>query len=145
MSEDVNRRAVASFLDALAAGDGHRLGELIHPDVVPPPMFARSDMSGPDAARVGLLRLHDFFTNVRFDVHELLADGDGVAARFTLSGTHTGEFFGVAPTGRDFTMDEMLFYHLKEGRLIEWWALFDLMGALRQLGAVPEEGFAVAP
>ena len=58
-----------------------------------------------------------------------------MAARFTCSGTHTGEWLGHAPTGRRFErIDEAGFYRLRKGRIVESWGVEDTLRRLEQLG-----------
>jgi predicted ester cyclase len=77
------------------------------------------------------------FTDFTMDVDDMIVDGDTVAARFTLSGTHTGRFADVEPTGRSVTWCSMRWYEVHEGRIVETWAMQDRLGLLQQLGALP--------
>jgi predicted ester cyclase len=68
---------------------------------------------------------------------ELVAEGDAVAGRFRCSGTHLGEFLGEAPTGRRMEVEEVIFLRAEEGRFVDFWALEDSLGRMRQLGLLP--------
>jgi ketosteroid isomerase-like protein len=68
---------------------------------------------------------------------DLLADGDKVATRRLMRGTHQGEFMGIAPTGKEITFAGVWLAHLKGGKLKEQWVYFDTLGLLQQVGAVP--------
>jgi predicted ester cyclase len=75
------------------------------------------------------------FPDTRMEIIDLIAEGDRVAARFTCSGTHTGEWLGHAPTGRRFEqIDEASFYRLRNGRIVESWGVEDTLRRLEQLG-----------
>ncbi|HEX2084085.1 MAG TPA: ester cyclase, partial [Solirubrobacteraceae bacterium] len=75
------------------------------------------------------------FPDVRMETVELVAEGDAVAGRFRCSATHTGEWRGRPPTGRRFEdVDEVYFFHLRDGRIAEAWGLEDTLSRLRQLG-----------
>jgi predicted ester cyclase len=75
------------------------------------------------------------FPDTRMAIIDLIAEGDRVAARFTCSGTHTGEWLGHAPTGRRFEqIDEASFYRLRDGRIVESWGVEDTLRRLEQLG-----------
>jgi predicted ester cyclase len=64
-----------------------------------------------------------------------LQPDDRVVGRFRCSGTHTGPWLGIAPTGRRFEqVDEVAILHIKDGRFVHYWALEDAAGRLRQLG-----------
>lgn len=77
------------------------------------------------------------FPDWREEVVELVADEDAVAGRFRCSGTHLGEFLGEAPTGRRMEVEEVFFLRAEGGRFVDFWALEDSLGRMRQLGLLP--------
>ena len=77
------------------------------------------------------------FPDVHASVQDLLADGDKVIERTQTSATHTGEFNGIPPTGRQVGWTEMHIYRLEGGKIVELWSEIDLLGLLVQLGAIP--------
>jgi steroid delta-isomerase-like uncharacterized protein len=70
------------------------------------------------------------FPDVRVAIHEAISEGDLVAERFSMSGTHQGEFMGVAPTGRQVKATGMVFYRFSGGKVAEQWANWDALGLL---------------
>jgi steroid delta-isomerase-like uncharacterized protein len=66
-------------------------------------------------------------------VEELVAEGDRVMARLTYSGTHVGELFGIAPTGRQVSYAGVAVFRIASGQIAEGWVLGDLYGLIRQL------------
>src|SRR5438309_2755287 len=66
----------------------------------------------------------------------LVAEGDYVVERFTLSGTHLGDFMGVAPTGQAVSWTAIAIYRLEEGRIAECWVEPNLLGLALQTGVV---------
>jgi predicted ester cyclase len=66
----------------------------------------------------------------------LVAEDERVAYRMTVSGTHKGEFKGIAPTGKKFTVSTMGIVLFKNGKIAEEWEIYDAMGMLVQLGAL---------
>jgi predicted ester cyclase len=77
------------------------------------------------------------FPGSQLTLDEELVDGDRVALRFTQTGVHRGEFMGVAPTDREFSMAGQTVLHFQDGRVIERWSSADMLGLLVQLGALP--------
>ena len=77
------------------------------------------------------------FPDRRFVVEDMIADGDKVSARFTMRGTHKGEFRGIAPTGKEVTMTGIDIIRLTEGKMVEDRVEVDQLGMMRQLGVVP--------
>ena len=94
-------------------------------------------MRGPAGylAVIGIMR--GGFPDIQWTLEEMIAEGDKVAARFTMRGTHQGNFFGVPPTGRKIEVTAMNFYRLSGGQFVEECGQPDLLGLLQQIGAVP--------
>jgi steroid delta-isomerase-like uncharacterized protein len=80
--------------------------------------------------------LHKGFSNAACAIEELVAEGETVAERFTFSGTHSGEFHGLPPTGKQVSMSGMAMFRVVDGKIAERWGLEDQLGLLRQLGAL---------
>ena len=73
----------------------------------------------------------------RLDFHEVLVDGDLCSCRFTMSGTHQGDFMGVSATGRPYSLPGITILRFRGDRVVERWSVADLLGLLVQLGAIP--------
>ena len=101
---------------------------------------AVEELFAPRAAR-RVKRLFAQFRSAFPDWHEeiveLVAEGDTVAGRFKCSGTHRGEFLGEAPTGKRMEVEEVFFLRAEDGRFVDFWALEDSLGRMRQLGLIP--------
>jgi steroid delta-isomerase-like uncharacterized protein len=74
------------------------------------------------------------FHDTQIIVEELIADGDKVTSRVSLSGTHKGEFDGLPPTGKVFTANASTVFRLVGGKIVEEWEIFDELGLMHQLG-----------
>ena len=81
-----------------------------------------------------VLRWREAFPDLRMEVEELLAEGELVAARLTLSGTHRAPWAGVAPTGKRIKMALMMFFRFEGAKMVELWESDDQLGLRRQLG-----------
>jgi steroid delta-isomerase-like uncharacterized protein len=75
------------------------------------------------------------FGGLHVTIDDIMADGDNVTCRFTAHGTHTGEFMGIPPTGRDITMTGIEIFRIRNGKIAELWGEANLMGLVKQLGA----------
>jgi steroid delta-isomerase-like uncharacterized protein len=84
---------------------------------------------------IGMMR--GGFPDIQWKLEEMIAEGDMVAARFTMRGTHNGAFFGVPPTGRKIEAQAMNFYRFSGGKIVEERGQPDLLGLLQQIGAIP--------
>jgi predicted ester cyclase len=86
------------------------------------------------------------FPDMRIAIEDLIAEGDRVAKVWSLEATHTGEFLGIAPTGRRVTWSGITVYRLAGDKVIECRWQTDALGLLQQLGAIPvPETVATAP
>lgn len=77
--------------------------------------------------------LNKAFSDQRWTIHRVIAEGDLVALHCTHSGRHTGEFFGRAPTGRTFAYKQMHIVRVVDGKGVEHWAVRDDATLMRQL------------
>ena len=71
----------------------------------------------------------------RIEITDMIAEGDKVWARVATSGGHTGEWKGIAPTGKRWTNTGVMFFRIANGRIAEWSGQFDQLNLLMQLGA----------
>lgn len=76
------------------------------------------------------------FPDIRHAIEDVFATADRVALRFILSGTHTGPFFGIPPTGRSVTVAANVLMHVADGKVTKLFGVFDEAGLLRQLGVL---------
>ena len=70
-------------------------------------------------------------------MNQQIADGEYVATRWTATGTHKGDLFGIAPTGKQSTVTGITIDHWVDGKVAEAWVNWDTLGLLQQIGAVP--------
>jgi len=86
----------------------------------------RSDNSHPPFSRP--------FPDLTTTIEDLMAEGDKVAVRQTWRGTHTSNFLGIPPTGKQVTFTSIEVYRVSGGKLAEEWVELDMHGLLQQLG-----------
>jgi steroid delta-isomerase-like uncharacterized protein len=92
-------------------------------------------LTGRDLPRQMFGGMHAAFPDFRIDVHELLAEGDKVVCRITMSGTHQGEFMGMPPSGNRFAMDAIEIMQAKDDKFVAHWGVMDRAGMIEQLSA----------
>jgi steroid delta-isomerase-like uncharacterized protein len=80
----------------------------------------------------------------QFTLELLIAEGDKVAVLWTTRGTHIGEFMGLPPTGKSYTIQGIDIHELRDGRMAEHWDVVDIYGFLVQVGALPAPSGATA-
>jgi steroid delta-isomerase-like uncharacterized protein len=113
--------------------------ELIAPDFIDHEAHPGTS-SGPESLRQLITMLRTAFPDLRFEIEDLIAEGDTVAGRLTMNGTHTGPLMGMPPTGRKVRQAHMHFVRFLDGKAIEHWGVRDDMGMMRQMGLMPEPG-----
>lgn len=74
------------------------------------------------------------FHDTHIEVEELIAEGDKVMSRVSLSGIHGGELEGMRPTGKPFTVRAFTVFRLVDGRIAEEWEILNELGLMQQLG-----------
>jgi steroid delta-isomerase-like uncharacterized protein len=97
------------------------------------------DVSGYKQMMSGLLAA---FPDSRFPVDEMVAEGDRVAVRHRMRGTHRGEFQGIPPTGKPVEISAIAVFRTSGDKVQEIWLNADFLGMLQQLGVIPAPGQA---
>ena len=126
--EEVQNKKNIELFDELHAEDFVNLS-------APPGMPA--DREGGKLFLSGFL---NGFPDSRVTVEEMIADGDRVATKKTFTGTHTGEFAGIPPTGNRVTITFADILRLRDGRIVEHWLSMDQLSFMQQLGVIPSDG-----
>ncbi|TDC02870.1 ester cyclase [Nonomuraea longispora] len=134
-----NKETLRRFHDAVSTGDeeiiSRTIDEVVQPDVqirTPLPI----ETKGTSAMKEVLAVLHRAFPDLHVEIEDVIAEGDKVVTRNTVTGTHRGEYMGVPPTGRFITYKEILIARFTDGRVAETWAVVDVMSQMRQLGVL---------
>ena len=111
--------------------------EVVAPDFVDREQHP-GNAPGPEAVRTVATMLCTAFPDLHFTIEELIAEGDLVAGRLTMRGTHDGPLMGMPPSGRAVEQSHMLFVRFRDGKAVEHWGVRDDVGMLRQLGLMPD-------
>jgi len=114
-------------------------------DEVVSPQFTSHDW--PKGSRTGPEGFRDFYSAIRsalpdarYEVDDLIAEGDKVVVRWRLLGTHKGDFRGIAASGREIALKGIAIYRVEGGKLMERWVVSDLHGVLEEIrGSSPPE------
>jgi steroid delta-isomerase-like uncharacterized protein len=91
---------------------------------------------GIDAFKHVIEWVRDLSSDIHYDIDDVIAEVDKVAVRMTVSGTDTGTFRGIPPTGKRFSVDYVHWFRLADGKVAEMWAVRDDLTRLQQLGRV---------
>ncbi len=77
------------------------------------------------------------FPDSNMTIDDTVAEGDRVVSRFTVRGTHRGEFQGIPPTGKQVTITGIAISRIEGGRVVEDWEELNMLGLMQQIGAIP--------
>ena len=125
------------FAELFNLGKLELLPELLHPDYVNHSPGSADLPRGREGVGIVVQALRRGLPDLHYAIDGLVVGADSVAVRTTLTGTHQGELFGLAPTGNAVRVAQMTFEHFREGRIIAHHRLTDELTMLRQLGALP--------
>lgn len=100
---------------------------------------------GPEDMKQTVKMVTAAFPDNRHKIEDMMAEGDKVMARVTLTGTNDGPFMGMPPTGKEIEVSEIHIYRLKDGKAIEHRVGRDDLGAMRQIGVIPDSVPAPGP
>jgi steroid delta-isomerase-like uncharacterized protein len=133
MSEEASKAVVHRFVaEVWNAGDLAAADELVHPDYA-----VEGVERGPDFVRRNVAALRAAFPDLESTVEQMVAEGDWVAVRLTLRGTHLGPLGDIPPSGKRVETQEMVFWRVEGGRLRAIWSVGDALGLRVQVGALP--------
>jgi predicted ester cyclase len=136
---EANKAAFKRFHDAANTDDADviskTIDELVAPDAVirtPLPIGA----TGAQALKQVWTMLLQVYPDIHLTVEDMIAAGDKVVGRTTVTGTHHGEFMGVAPTGKSVTYNEIFIFRFANGRVVETWGVVDVYAQMKQIGVI---------
>ncbi len=135
--DELKAKARRTWEEIFPAGDEAALAEVTAADVV--------DHTGrPDEPQglAGVIRtmhwLRRVFSDQRWEIHQLIGEGDTVVVHATHHARHTGDLMGIPPTGREVAYDYVHIMRFENDKVVEHWGVRDDMTLMRQLGVLPE-------
>lgn len=97
-----------------------------------------SDLArGPEGARQYVEIFFAAFPDATATADDVIAEGDKVAVRWSMQGTHKGQLMGIPPTGKEVNITGQAIYKIVDGKIVEEWVNGDVLGVLQQIGAFP--------
>ncbi|HSO55752.1 MAG TPA: ester cyclase [Actinomycetes bacterium] len=141
MGLDENKAVVQRLFDAINSGSLDELPEVVAPDVVDHNAVIFMQPEGPGGVQEGVRMLLQGFPDLHLTTEELVAEGDRVVVRFTMSGTNTGDYRGLpVPTQQRFESEAIAVLRVADGKVAEIRGTADRLGMLTQLGILPDLG-----
>jgi predicted ester cyclase len=138
MSTERNKAVVRRLFDEVwNTGSLDRIEELYAPDFVADYRPYAPLRHGHDAIKGMVQRAHAAFPDYHEELEEMIAEGDKVVVRFTITGTQLGQWGPLPPTGKPVRFEEIVILRFVDGKVADQRGLPDNLAALRQLGVVP--------
>jgi AhpD family alkylhydroperoxidase len=137
---EINKATLRRFHEATNSGDLELISKTID-EVFEPDALIRTPLpietTGAQAIKEVFTRLIRVYPDLHVEIEDLIADGDKVVSRNTVTGTHLGDYLGHPPTGKPVTYNEIFIMRFAGGRIVETWGVVDVLSQLRQIGVVP--------
>ena len=127
--------------EAFGAGKLEVIDEVLDPNFVCyDPNSESGEVRGADTFKREIEYFRTAVPDLTYTVEDQIAEGEEVVTRWRASGTHEGEFFGVPGSGKRIEMSGIQIdrFDGESGKMVEEWPEYDLLGAMRQMGAIPE-------
>jgi steroid delta-isomerase-like uncharacterized protein len=135
---EANEQASRKILEEVfGAGKYDLADDVIRADAIGHDPALPEPVKGPDGLKEAARGYRAAFPDLEMTIHETVAEGDLVAIRWVAQGTHKGDLFGIAPTGKQTTVTGITIDRYAGGKIAESWTNWDTLGLLQQLGAVP--------
>lgn len=133
-------RAVQTLFEAFNTGNAALAENVLAPDYLNYEALddeeARAQRRGPAEFAASLQWLQNAFSELHFEIQEIIAAEEGIVVRAVMTGKQTGPFMQFAPTGRAISSEQVHIFHLVGGKITEHRARHDDLGMLFQLGAI---------
>ena len=139
MALEENKTIVRRYQDIYNSNKLDNLLEVVSEDLLTPKIMPGIP-SGIEGAKVAHQIMLAGFPDYQTVIDDLIAEGDKVAARITMSGTNTGSFMGIPPTGKFISFTGMYVARISNGKIVEHWGEEDAVSLLTQLGVLPKMG-----
>ena len=131
MFEETWNRGNLGFIDEVIADDFRDY---------PPKRFFTTPLQGKQSLYDAVKGFRDGASDFHFEALKTVAEGSHVTYLGRATGTHDGTFFGVPPSGKSFSVLGINEFHLEDGKIVERWGVFDVMGMMMQIGLIPAPG-----
>ena len=132
MSVEANKTTVRRWIAAFNQRNVAILDEFIAPDFV----YHTRRQRGLDSLKKSYAMLYRGFPDIHATIEDIIAEGDKVWVLVKVMGTHTGEYFGLSPTGKKFTITSVDIRRIIDGKIVEGWDAEDVLDFYKQLDVI---------
>jgi steroid delta-isomerase-like uncharacterized protein len=137
MSAEESKAIVRRFWGVWEDGNIDLVDELLAPDYVNHTPATPDQPAGPEGVKEVVAMFRSGMPDLTVIIEDMIAEGDKVAVRYTLEGTHEGELFGIPSTGQRLTIKSIAVERVSGGKIREHWRITDSLDMMQQLGVIP--------
>jgi steroid delta-isomerase-like uncharacterized protein len=137
MSTEESKATMRRYFSVFEQGNIDLLERLLAPDYVNHSPATPDLPTGPEGVKGVVAMFRSGMPDLRVIVEDMIAEGDKVATRYTLEGTHEGELFGVPPTGQRLSIKSISVERVLDGKIRDHWRITDSLDMMQQLGVIP--------
>ena len=132
MSLEENKKIVRKSIEVINTQELSSIEKMVAPDFID----HTRQMQGPEGLKQFLSMIFRSFPDFHLAMEDMIAEGDKVWVRLTITATHTSEFYGLAPTGNKFTEPSVWIYRIVNGKIAEGWDVQDELDFYKKIGAI---------
>jgi steroid delta-isomerase-like uncharacterized protein len=140
VATDENKAIAERFInEVISDNNWDKAGEVLSDDLVMyHPSAPGGSISGLENVKGMLMGFRAGFPDLAISIEDEIAEGDKVVIQWRGRGTHTGDLFGMPPTGRSVNVGAVSIFRIADGKIVEDHISEDTMGMMKQLGVIPE-------
>ncbi len=132
MDSESNKVIVRKYVELWSTGNLTLADEVLAADFVD--HTHPNQAPGPASVKQEVTTFREGFPDVRITIEQIIAEGDSVAFRFVLRGTHLGTFAGFPPTGKENVLTGADFIRISNGKMVEMWSIQETLSWAQGLG-----------
>lgn len=132
MSIEANKAIVRGYVELWSTGNLALADEVLAADFVD--HTHPNQAPGPEGVKRAVKAFREGFPDAHITIEQMIGEGDTVAFRFVLRGTHRGMFAGFPPTGKEAILTGVDFMRIASGKIVELWSTQDTLSWAQQLG-----------
>jgi steroid delta-isomerase-like uncharacterized protein len=141
MSTEENKALARRFADdILNRGNVDVVDEVYAPDYVDHDPAMPEDVHGIEGVKENYNMILSAFPDIQITIEDQVAEGGTVVSRWTMRGTHQGELMDIPPSGKRVEFMGVTISRIEGGKIVEDWDIYDALGMMQQIGAIPEPG-----
>ena len=140
MSTEQTKELCRRLYATVSSGDFGAIDQLVSPNFVEHEMVDPSLPAGREGLKALFRTVRQAMPDMVMTPEDIVVEGDRVAVRAVMTGTQTGEFMGIPPSGKHVEITVMDLHRIENNQFTEHWGVSDMLALMTQIGAIPAPG-----